>query len=112
MKFRSRVAILHVSLPREEQAMKVLCLVLGLCAALYIALVSMSVVNVIAGKEAGDEMTRLRSTVAELEHNYFALSEAVTKENGTGLDLSPVSATHYVKKNGTVGAVASSRGDI
>lgn len=112
MKFRSHAAIFHTSLPREEQAVKILCLVLAFCVLSYITLVSMSIVNVIASKEAGDEMTKLRGIVADLEHDYFALSEAVTEENGISLDLTPVSATHYVKNSSTVGAATSKYGDI
>ncbi len=112
IKFPSRAAILHVSLPREEQAVKILCLGLALCALAYVTLVSMSVVNVIASKEAGDEMTTLRATVADLEHDYFAFSEEITEKSGTVLGLAPVASTHYVNNSATVGAAKGVNGDI
>ena len=110
--FANPAKVLHTSLPREEQAVRVLCLMLACLIVGYVALVSLSVVNVIASKEAVDEMTALRTSVSELEHDYFELSEQVTKDSGAVLGLAPVQKTNYVSRAGAVGAAISSRNDL
>lgn len=110
--FADPAKVLHTSLPREEQAVRILCLVLALLVVGYVTLVSMSIVNVIASKEAADEMTGLRASVSELEHDYFELSETVTAQSGTVLGLAPVQKTNYVSRAGAVGAAFTARNDI
>ncbi len=110
--FADPAKVLHMSLPLEERAVQALgaviaCLVVG-----YIVFVSMSVVNVIASKEAADKISALRASVSQLENDYFALSDTVTKDSGVALGLTPVSKTNYVSRTGTVGAATRPRNDL
>ncbi len=107
--FANPAKVLHTSLPREEQAIRVLCLALAGLVVAYIALVSMSVVNVIASQEAADELTALRTAVSELEHDYFESAQEVTAESGSVLGLAPVKETHYVNRGGNVGVAKTPR---
>jgi hypothetical protein len=109
--FANPAKVLHTSLPREEQAVRVLCFILACLVVGYVALVSMSVVNVIASQEAADELTALRTAVSELEHQYFKSSQVVTAESGAILGLAPVKETHYVNTGSNVG-VAQLQRDI
>ena len=110
--FANPAKVLHMSLPLEERAVKVLGLTLSCLVVAYIVLVSMSVVNVIASKEAADKILALRASVSDLEHDYFILSETVTKDSGVALGLSPVTRTNYVSRTGTVGAATRPRNDL
>ncbi len=110
--FANPAKVLHTSLPREEQAVRVLCFILACLVVGYVALVSMSVVNVIASQEAADELTSLRTAVSELEHQYFKSSQVVTVESGAVLGLAPVKETHYVNRVGTMGAAMRAQNDI
>lgn len=110
--FANPAKVLHTSLPREEQAVRVLCFMLACLVVGYVALVSMSVVNVIASQEAADELMALRTEVSELEHQYFKSSQIVTEESGAILGLTPVKETHYVNRVGTMGAAFSAQNDI
>ena len=110
--FANPAKVLHTSLPKEEQAVRVLCYVLAFLAVAYLTLVSMSVINVIASQEAGGAMTALRTTVGSLESDYFALSHSITAEKGGSLGLAPVAKIHYVNRASTVGAADRARNDI
>lgn len=110
--FADPARVLHMSLPLEERAVQILSFVLACLVVGYVVFVSMSVVNVIASKEAGDSMAAIRASVSELEHDYFLLSDTVTADSGVALGLAPVSKTNYVSRTGTVGAATRSRNDL
>ncbi len=95
--------VLHTSFPREELLIRGLSIALALLGLAYVTFVSMSIVNVIARKEAMDEMVERRSIVAQLEHDFFALSETVTAARGEALGLSAVASVQYVHRPGVVG---------
>lgn len=103
MKFSSTGA-LYRTLPYEEHAVRVVLAVLVLAVVGYLALVSMSVVNVIAQKEAADRATAIRSDVGALEREYFALSQEITVAEGEVLGLTPITATNYVQRPGALGS--------
>ena len=90
------------ALPREESAIKILGSILVLFVCSYIFLVSLSIVNVIARKEAGDESKALRAIVGQLERNYFALSHGLQASDGDVLGLTDVSETDYIHRPGAV----------
>jgi hypothetical protein len=110
--FAGSAKVLHTSFPREEYIAKVLSIFLVILAIAYVTLVSMSVVNVIASKEASDKITALRAKVGELEHNYFALTQTVTKDSGGELGLLPIATIDYVNRAGNVGVANNARNDI
>jgi hypothetical protein len=109
LKFGQKSSVLRNPHPAEGFILSALSLTLFLLLAGYVTLVSMSIVNVIARKEALDRVTSLRSTVSELEHQYFTLAEQVTAERGDELGLVKVSDTHYVKELGAVGMADDKR---
>ncbi len=110
--FADPAKVLHMSLPLEERAVQALSLTIACLVVGYIVFVSMSVVNVIASKEATDKISALRASVSQLENDYFALSDTVTAESGVALGLAPVSKTNYVSRTGTVGAATRPRNDL
>lgn len=110
--FANPAKALHTSLPLEEYAIRVLVLSVAAIVIFYIVFVSMSVVNVIASKEASDNVLALRATVSELESEYFELSGTVTAESGGHLGLAPVQKTNYVSRAGAVGAAKRTRNDL
>lgn len=110
--FADPAKVLHTSLPLEERAVRALSLMLACLVIGYIVFVSMSVVNVIASKEAGDKITALRASVSQLEKDYFVLSDTVTADSGALLGLAPVSKTNYVSRTGTVGAATRPRNEL
>ncbi len=110
--FANPAMVLHTSLPLEERAVQALGLIIACLLVAYIVFVSMSVVNVIASKEATDKISALRASVSQLENDYFALSDTVTEDSGAILGLAPVSKTNYVSRTGTVGAATRPRSEI
>ena len=90
------------ALPREESAIRFLGVALVLLVFAYIFFVSLSIVNVIARKEANDETKALRSIVGQLERNYFTLSHGVQAADGKGLGLTGVSDTEFIHRPGAV----------
>ena len=109
LKFGQRSSVLRTPLPSESLLLRVLSCTLFLLLAGYVTLVSMSIVNVIARKEALDHVTSLRTTVSELEHEYFTLSQGVTADRSAEFGLVKVSDTHYVKELSAVGFVDDNR---
>lgn len=99
-------------LPSEETTTRLLCFMLLILVFAYVSFVSLSIVNVIARKEANDQATALRSVVGSLERDYFALSQTVGAANGDSLGLAPVSDTQYIHRPGSVGAVDGVRNEI
>lgn len=100
------------ALPREESAIRLLGFALAMLVFVYVTFVSLTIVNVIARKEAGDQATALRAVVGQLERDYFAFSDGVTEDNGSALGLSPVSDTDFVYRPGAVGVVPNVRNEI
>jgi hypothetical protein len=99
--FTKRRAIsLSVEHPLEQTALRwlVALIVVFLCTYLYF--VSMSVLNVIARKEALSQISRIESSISTKEHDYFALSEEVVPSTGDSLGLSPLSNITYVYRPG------------
>ena len=78
IRFPDAPVVLHTSVFREEILLRVLAASAACLVVAYATLVSMSIVNVIARKEALEKITDTRSTIAQLEHEYFARTEALT----------------------------------
>jgi len=49
------------------------------------------------------QTTDMTSSIATLQQRYFDLSQDMTKQTAVNLGLSPVAATAYVYRPGTVG---------
>lgn len=90
--------------PAERAVFKTLTTGLAVLACCYIYFVGLTIVNVIARKEALSQMSSLGSAVASLERDYFAASQGVGPEDGERLGLKPVSSTDYVRRPGNLSA--------
>lgn len=110
--FANPARVFHTSLPKEEHAVRFLCLSLAVLIVGYVVLVSMSVVNVIASQEAADELTALRTVVSGLENDYFAISKDITAKTGEQLGLTPTENISYVHQNSVVGSAVRSASDL
>ena len=91
--------------PAERLVFQALFVALIVLACTYGYFVSASILNVIARKEALSETASLRSSVALLERDYYALAAGVTPDKGEGLGLAPVAETKYIHRPGTVGTL-------
>lgn len=74
---------------------------------LYLYLVSASVLNIMARKEASSATLALQSKVAELQGEYFALSESVDPALASAIGLAPIAETHYVYRPGNAAAASA-----
>ncbi len=99
--------------PAESVVLRwlVALVVVFLCAYLYF--VSLSVLNVIARKEALSQITKLQTSTSVMERDYFALSQTVKPSEGASLGLSPITTISYVYRPGnTAVATNESEGTI
>jgi|SRR3989344_5218519 len=110
---RDNHIFIHVhAFPGEQFVLQGLIAMLVLCVVGYAYFVSLSIVNVIAHKEAITSSESLQSSVGTLEQEYFELSKSVTPEMGARLGMTPTSDTSFVHRPGAVGTVAGARTDI
>ena len=95
----------------EHLVIRALIAALIVCVGLYLYFVGLSIMNVIANREASVESQRLQSTVGTLEQEYFKLAQEVTPEKGASLGLTATTQSVYVRRaNGM--ATNVSKGDI
>ena len=64
----------------------------------YVYFVSSTVINIIAGKEANTHTASLTSSIAELESEYFARTNEISKQTSESLGLVPVGEKHFVTR--------------
>lgn len=81
--------------------------VFGICILAYGYFVGVSIMNVIAQKEAMTESERIGRAVSMLEQEYFEISKSVTPELGSQLGLAPAQNTSFVRRPGAVGVAAT-----
>lgn len=81
----------------EAQLLRILSLLLALSIAGYLYFVGLSIMNVIANREASVMSDRLQSDVAVLEQQYFTLSKEVSPESAAAHGLSKPVATSFVR---------------
>lgn len=98
--------------PGERFLLQGLFISLVVLVVAYGYFVSASILHVIARKEALAETAALRSSVALLERDYYALAANITPDKGAGLGLAPVSETKYIHRPGTVGALDTSSSEL
>lgn len=90
--------------PYERTMMHALLAVLAVLCFGYLYFVGMSVMNIVARKEADAQTSRLQSAIASLEQQYFALSKDVDESAAVAIGLAPVDETHYVFRPGNAAA--------
>lgn len=98
--------------PAERVMFRVLAGTLGILACAYVYFVGVSILNVIARKEALAQTASLASAVSSLERDYFAASQGVGPEDGVRLGLTPVSNTVYVHRPGNAALVTLPSNEI
>jgi hypothetical protein len=84
--------------------------VVFLCA--YVYFVSLSVLNVIARKEALAGVAKLQGAISLMERDYFALSQKVVPSEGASLGLAPISNISYVYRSGNTAMADTAAGTI
>lgn len=82
----------------ESYLLQFLLLTLTLCVGTYLYFVGLSIMNVIANKEASLESDRLQSIVSTLEEDYFTLSKDVTSALGTHIGLAETNDASFVRR--------------
>ncbi|OGG80637.1 hypothetical protein A3A39_04065 [Candidatus Kaiserbacteria bacterium RIFCSPLOWO2_01_FULL_54_13] len=98
--------------PAERITFWLLLGALGVIAALYLYLVGISILNVIARKNALEESVGISSAVSQLERDYFAATQGIGPEDGTRIGLSPVANTVYIHRPGNTAVAPLSRDEI
>ncbi|HWO07771.1 MAG TPA: hypothetical protein VNM40_04305 [Candidatus Paceibacterota bacterium] len=95
----------------ENHLLSFLYFAFGLCIAAYIYFVGLSIMNLIANREAIVESDRLQSEVASLEEEYFELAKGITPSVASAHGLSKPVQTSFVRRP-TGFASNSSRDDL
>ncbi|MBI5456667.1 hypothetical protein HY969_02910 [Candidatus Kaiserbacteria bacterium] len=90
------------ALPREESAIRFFGVLLAVSVFAYVFFVSLSIVNVIARKEADEQASQLRASVGQLEREYFALSGGVQANDGETIGLTAVRGANFIHRPGAV----------
>ena len=106
-----RIAALSREHAWERRARVSLAVATVVLVALYAVLVSMSIVNVIAQREALRDQSTASASIASLEHEYFNASDAITESRAETLGLTTVESTHYVTRTTRLGYAGGS-GDV
>ena len=103
IRFPEAPVVLHTSYFREDIVTRVLMGLVAVLVISYVTFVSMTIVNVIARKEALEKMTETSSLIAQLEHDYFARTESLTVAQADERGLAPVVDKQYVQRLTAVG---------
>lgn len=112
LQLNKKFAALSLEMPYEQAIFRYLCIAVALIVLAYLYLVSASVLNVIAQREAAQGSSRIESNIGVLEGKYFSLSEAVTPAEASKLGLAKVTETSFVYRLDTVGVAPSSKNAI
>lgn len=94
--------------PYERAVLKSLVLVLGILSFGYVYFVGVSVLNIVARKEADAQTVKLQSAIASMEQQYFALSHEVDESAAYAIGLAPIAETHFVYRPGNLTAAETS----
>lgn len=89
--------------PGERYARAGLLFMVGVCAIAYMLLVSLSVVHVVARKEAAAEASATASRIAALESELFALNATVVADAAATYGLTAVENKHFVTRTVVLG---------
>ncbi len=95
------------ALSGEHHVMRVLFALLFVCLAGYVYFVSISIMNVIANREAAAESEKLRSIVGSLEREYFMLSDAISLDHAGSHGLTKTGDTTFIRRSANVASNSS-----
>ena len=101
-----KLSILSIEYPWEATALRVLLFALALLGCLYLYFVAVSVLNIVAHKEADVKTNSLQSSIGDLEGQYLALSQQLTPGSEAQFGLAPISNTSYVYLPGNAAAAS------
>jgi hypothetical protein len=99
-----KISALSAEHPYEYAIFRSLCIAAAACMLLYLYLVSVSILNVIAQKEASNASAILESRLGVLESEYFALSRNITRQHAEDMGLKPLAASSFVYRLSSVSA--------
>jgi type II secretory pathway component PulM len=91
-----------IEYPAERIILRGLIAALISLAMCYLYFVSSSVINIMARKEALSRSVAINASIGSLESRYFALSQSITPNSAVAVGLTPIAATDYVERPGTV----------
>ena len=98
--------------PREQLIFRVLIGALIILTCSYLYFVSVSVLNVMARREALARATQLEGDIGTLGKEYFSLSQETTPQMGSEYGLVPVAKTTYVYRPGATAAATIRSNEI
>ena len=99
----TKVPALSAEHPYEQALVRYLLFALAVVVFAYLYLVSASVLNIIAQREADHRSASLEGAIGELEGRYFSLSQTITLAHASNLGLHPIVTRSYVYRLSTVG---------
>lgn len=94
---RVSLAIEH---PFERVLRQVLFVVLALLVLAYLYFVAASILNIMARKEANAATLAFQTSIAQMEGDYFTLSQGLDPQYAGALGLAPVGNTTFVYRPG------------
>ena len=100
-----RRASLAVEHPYERLARQILFCALAALVLAYFYFVAASILNIMARKEADTTTLALQTKIAQMEGDYFTLSNQVNPSSAKAIGLAPVHTTQYVYRPGNAAAV-------
>ncbi len=112
LQLNKKVAAFSAEHPYEYAALRSMMLISGILILVYLYLVSASVLNIIAQKEAGRMSASLESNLGELEGRFFALSDELTSDHASRLGLHPLEESSFVYRLTNVSAAPAAHNAI
>jgi hypothetical protein len=82
----------------EKRIRNSVLIMIAICAFGYVYFVSTSVLNIIARKDAHNQIANLESTIGSLESDYFSLSSSISREVANELGLVSLSSKSFVTR--------------
>ncbi len=106
------LSILSYEHPLESVALRVCMALIAIFLMGYLYFVGASILNVIARKEADANAAHLQSAIADMEEQYFALSQSVDQSEAQRLGLAPITDAQYVYRPGQTAAATIESNEI
>jgi hypothetical protein len=82
----------------EKRIRNSILIMIALCAFGYVYFVSTSVLNIIARKDAHNQISTLESTIGTLESEYYNLSSSISRNVASELGLVSLSSKSFVTR--------------
>ncbi len=112
LQLNKKISALTIEMPFEYVLLRYLFFACGILIFLYLYLVSASVMNVIAQREADARSATLQSDIGVLESKFFALTKDVSLAHASELGLQPLNESSFVYRLDTVGVAETGHNAI